>query len=227
MNRENWPRRFAITFLLWLLATPVWAGPLFTDPTGDALGIHDITSLNTRIVGGKLFFDITFKESVTDPSLGGPRDLFGFLDLDVDQSVSTGINSPDVDFLAARGGIGPATGLGVDYYIDLSSILLSTLPEAYLLRAIDRNQVGVASVEFHSAPADNTVTLGVSLADLGSATGQLSFGLLAADANGFSDELTGFIDPVVVPEPATLLGAGLGLASITLWYGSKRRRKVA
>src|SRR5262249_40882456 len=94
-NRWTYLRACALLGLC-LSASPGRADFLVHDPKGDnnPLGVHDIDTFQVTVSGGNLAVDVSFFNSITDPSLGGsPSDLFGFIDLDTDKNALTGASA--------------------------------------------------------------------------------------------------------------------------------------
>jgi hypothetical protein len=228
--------------------SPARADPIFTDPPGRNVGVHDIHTVNATPVGGNLVFDVTFYNTITDPSLsggGGRNDLFGFIDIDADRNPLT--PHPPPDLLGARG-FGGFPGLGVDFYVDLGSVLLHP-GFVDVVDTADGSITGSAPVAF--LPNEVVVTVPLSALSGGAGTGPLSalaagdglvnYGVIAVDGgpaggNAFVSDLAPYGGPatdapaptvtsVAVPEPGGVALLGLGLAAA--WACRRRRRRQA
>lgn len=99
---------------------PVATGPdfdfAFTDPAGDTVAVDtptvpalDAVSLEGSVSGSTVQIRIGFAGSITPWSKHQSNALDGYIDLDVDANIATGIASA----------VGDETGMGVDYYVDL------------------------------------------------------------------------------------------------------------
>jgi hypothetical protein len=88
------------------------------DPIGDTFGVsplHDVTAYTATTNGNVLTMTMSFAGPITHTG-AGPDAVVGYLDLDTDQSQSTGATS----HVTAESQCAPSN-LGVDYYVDLGA----------------------------------------------------------------------------------------------------------
>lgn len=96
----------------------VTAPATVSDPVGDTVGEGvpiDLTSMSAFFGNGILEIQLAFAEPVSPPDLEEPNALVGFIDLDLDQNGLTGFEANTDAELPDQ----PATGLGVEAFIDL------------------------------------------------------------------------------------------------------------
>jgi hypothetical protein len=190
---------------------------IVTDPQGDNVGIHDINTLSGDVSGGNLALTLSFYNTISNPSTSGgsANDLFGFIDLDVDQNTATGF--APLDLLSRRGYAG-LPGLGVDYYIDLSSVLVDPAGSVDLISSAGTTTQ--ESIVFNSDQHSITITMPVT--DVGGAIDltKLNAAVIAIDpgpAGGspfISDTATNVTPITTVPEPSNLSMLGIGLLAL-------------
>jgi hypothetical protein len=141
----------------------------FTDPAGDTLAPPadapadlpppiDLVGVSGSVTPDRVTIVLEFVDPVSPWSARVPNSLDGFLDLDTDESASTG--------LASAGG----TGLGADYYLDLRDLKPGQLALV--------NYAGRSFVYVPVTFAGNTVTIEIPRGDLGDDDGQFLMSLV-------------------------------------------------
>jgi hypothetical protein len=212
---------------------PAFADFIFSDPVGDAVGglpAHDILSVAGVVTPGvDITITVTFGAAVSAPSGGDAATLVqGFIDLDTDQNTTT---NGATDYGAARGLAGKS-GLGVDFYLDLTSeaftfdhVGLPGFVDVY--ETMGNTIVGTAAISYSGAlggpPHTYAVTIPLSL--LGGDDGLLDAGVFAANiAPGITDEAPDAVASVV-PEPAS--GTLLAIGGMALLGYYRRRQPTA
>ena len=141
----------------------------FDDPAGDTVAPPadapadlpppiDLVAITGSVTPDRVTIVLTFVDPVSPWSAHLPSSLDGFLDLDTDESASTGLTS--------AGG----TGLGADYYLDLRDLK----PGQLALVNYAARSFGYVPVTF----AGNTVTIEILRSDLGDDDGQFLMSLV-------------------------------------------------
>ncbi len=201
-----------VACLFCFTATTVKADPVFFDPTGDTFGVGpvqlDITSANGTVAGSNLTFTVTFATQIAPPSALAPNSVVGFIDLDTDQNPLTGGPSFESIF-----GPPPAPLLGIEFFVDLSGEI--NHPGFVDVVNAASSATVTAAISFTSS----SFTVVVPLSAIGGDNGIVNYGLIIGTFIEPTDEApNGTVPftsgPAAVPEPATLLLLGSGLAGL-------------
>ena len=206
---------------------PVWVeathADFIFDPKGDAVAVFgkpgpllDLDTVALVYDANFLYFEVTFFTPIQPASSGAPNALYGFIDLDVDQSSKSGVPpiqnmwSPPFESLK----------LGVDFLITLFD--LPTPGQVAVVDAADFSVVAIVEVEFSRFSISGAVPLDViSLPALGG----MEDGLV-----DYAATIGTFVQPtdagdfagtsVLIPAPGSIVF--LGLAGMV---GPRRRRR--
>lgn len=228
--------RFCLSVTALLLAASVsTAGPVFSDPTGDVFGgtSPDIVSYSGDHLGGVFTFTASFAGAIAPASASAPNSIFGYIDLDTDQSAATGGNAPWgadqpggnswINFAVANGFLnGPPIGLGDEFFIDLGSELF-TPGFVGLYRTSDNSLVSLIPISFTS----NSFSLTFDGSNLGT-PGPVNYGLYVGGVDDFAGDRApnGALAAVTTPEPTSAVALGLLCAAAAGGF-YRRRRAVA
>jgi hypothetical protein len=137
------------------------------DPPRDTYGnctiSPDIRKIKCRKDGTVLGCQVKFVKKHSSVETGGPAVVVGFLDLDTDQNPSTGT----FGFTDIFGPPGTNTGLGMDFSVDLLSVIggMATVRDA------SGNPTGSAPIEFKG----KRMTVSIPLEALGGDDGKVDF----------------------------------------------------
>ena len=117
---------FVPVFLL-IATSPLLYAKTVQDLPNDTFGVNavkiDILSINVESDSQYLYMTCTFASSVFETDTGDAFDLFGYIDLDVDQDSTTGTTALS-DFYNG------SSEIGMDYYLELMVEDLAEIPEA-------------------------------------------------------------------------------------------------
>lgn len=180
------------------------------DPTGDTFGAgsvrHDMTSVNATFAGSSLTFTVNFAGQIYAPSALNARSVYGFIDIDADRNPATGAE-PFVNIF----GPGPVIALGDEFALDLFSEEFQA-GRVDVLNAVS-DVVGTAPITFGA----NAFSVTVPLALLGGSNGLINYGVVVGTFGEATDRAPNGTLPATstpVPEPATMLLLGTGLAAV-------------
>ena len=101
-----------------------WVG-FASDPAGDSFGVAatpDITGFQSDYFYSRNTWQLTltFDHSISPTSAGAADSIFGFIDVDLDADVSTGVTAASAIFCPPPPG-GPVSSLGVEAFISIPS----------------------------------------------------------------------------------------------------------
>lgn len=210
-----------VFLIMTVTGSPVSAGPVYSDPVGDTIGMgpvqHDIILVHGDLQSGQLSFTVQFASPIAPPSGGlvNPSDpllMEAFLDLDTDRNSMTGVASL---LLPPLGQGSPIPALGVEFRVDVGAEVF----QPGFADLIDTATNTAVPIPIVFTPAGFTVTIPLAL--LGG-TGEVNYGVLAGTlAIEPTDQAANPNQPVFtvtrdtadnpIPEPtsALLLAAGL------------------
>ncbi len=166
----------------------------FVDPVGDTYAAGpDINELVASVTDTSVNFSITFEEPVIAPS-SGVGAIVGYLDIDIDQNQSTGLESHQSGFSPTG-----SSSLGIEYYLDFFSEQFSP-DNVEVVNAATNLPVGLAPVSFEGSTI--LVELPLDLIEQDSA---LNYGVVFGSFNRMTDEATnpGESPATTVPEPTS------------------------
>jgi hypothetical protein len=195
---------------------------LVVDPTSDTYGTEsvqlDITSINATFSGSNITFFVSFAGGIAPPSALAPNSVVGFIDIDTDQNTATG----DVPFINVFSP-GPPIALGQDFFVDLGSEFLHP-GSVDIFRTLPDTVVGAAPIVFTSTSFSVTVPLAL----LGNDDGLLNYGAVIGTFLEPTDRAPNGTLPATsqpIPEPATLLLLGTGLAGVAAKVRKRRNAR--
>ena len=217
------------------------------DPAGDTFGVGafrpDIVSYSADIHPGNATatFRVLYSGPIAAPSAFAPNSISGLIDIDADRNAATGGNAPwggDLvggnswinNFVAPNTGFpqipGPLVGLGDEFYIDITSEVFNFLfgnPGVVDVIETASNSIAL-QVPITFSPNGFTVELPLNALGLGQA---FNFGVLTGSLSGEPTDRApnGTVggSSTLIPEPGTLLLAGLAFAA-GLGYSRRRGR---
>lgn len=213
MRLSRLPLRALATSVVALsaLSSPCWAILPFNDPPEDTFGSpnvpHDLANVDGMTLAGAASILLDFYDEVAAPSAFSPQSVVGYLDIDLDQDPTTGVQS-NISRLHPNG----ASGLGVEFYVDLFSERFSP-GYAEILDALTAEVVGLATVAY----GPKRVTVDIPLSAL-RGDGVFNYGVIIGDYLDMSDIAS---PRTMVPEPS-----GVAVASAACLLAARRRRSV-
>jgi hypothetical protein len=173
--------------------------------------------------------DYTFKLTFANPTIEGPSSgnndaVYGFINMDTDNSAATGVTGASLDANSYEPGFGRYTpgSLGIDAFINLSSegdALHGAPGQVDLVATKGLAPVATAAVTYtnQASSTPSTLTIAIPLTDFTANQIALlntgNFSVVVGNANNATD----FLGPAAaVPEPgsALLLAAGASLAAL-------------
>jgi hypothetical protein len=157
----------AETFRLLGLATTIDPmGDDFATAASDGLVPPDLLSVGAAVDDGDLVLRLEFADAVVSDDAGGPNVVTGFVDLDVDQELTTGIVSNVDNFRPDAGD----SGLGMDYFVRMRMEGSGSYDVVDVLSGI----TGSVTPDFD----DNVLILRVPLSLLGDDDGALNLAII-------------------------------------------------
>jgi hypothetical protein len=222
-------KRLAIAVALWCLTVaPARAGTVTGRPLGPAFGPDPQLALTDSFLtndGKNLDLTLNFSTPISPPSAFASNSVFGYVFLDTDQSVRTGASLGQLDTALGLGLSGIPSGqvpdgLGVDYVVDLDSAASSVPGKVDVISATSLSTLGAVPITYSTESLSLSIPLTL-LTDPVDVKSDVWFGAIVGNSTGPTATLLG------VPEPSSLLLAGLAIACIggSAWArrGSRRR----
>ena len=174
--------------------SPVWAKST-QDQHNDTFGTNavkiDILSIDVEFDSKYLYMTCNFSSPVFEADTGNPADLFGYIDLDVDQDSGTGTTALS-DYYNG------SSEIGMDYYLEF-------MPDAALgsvaLKDCNAKTIGTVPVAFHGSSFVVTIPLTM----IGNDDGYINYTAFFGDAGGPDDVIPnrGFATNKVTSSPGT------------------------
>lgn len=228
MSRTSWVLILA-SFCSGMVAGPLRADPVFTDPLGDTYGTapafmapqHDIVLASGfhSIVTNDVTFTVQLAGPISAPSALAYDSIDGFIDIDVDRNPATGI-PPAFNNVTAFSPP-PPLNLGADFFVDLASEVVNP----GFVDVFDEFFVPQGSVPITYGANSFSVTIPFAL--LGGASPPFDYGVVVGS---FGVEPTdrapnGATPFTTLPEPASL--AVFGLAALAGGVYLRRSKRAA
>jgi len=199
---------------------------------GPAITLSSITGNND---GTNYSFTLAFfNRTIEGPSSGNPDAVFGFINLDADKSLATGVTGASLDANGFQPGFGrysPASE-GIDAYINLSSEgdpLHGAPGLVDLVSTNGFNPVATVPVTYTNQAGANpsTLVLTIPLSDFSANQITLldtgNFSVVVGNQNNATD----FLPSAAVPEPGSAVLATVGALLFAVAAARRARRPVA
>ena len=191
---------FVSGFLL-IATSPLLYAKIVQDLSNDTFGVNavkiDILSINVESDSQYLYMTCTFASPVFETDTGNSFDLFGYIDLDVDQDSTTGTTALS-DFYNG------SSEIGMDYYLEL---MPDAQPGLIALKDSNGKLIDDIPIVFN----DNSFIVTIPLSVLGNDDGFINYTAFFGDVEGPDDVIpnSGFAtngtasNPVPDPAPPT------------------------
>jgi len=147
------------------------------DPQDDTFGTNavkiDILSTDVQFDSNYLYFGCTLASPVFEADTGNPSDLYGYIDLDVDQDPSTGTTALS-DYYNG------SSKIGMDYYLEL---MPDSTPGYVALKDSNAKLVGNVEIVFNG----NSFAVTIPLNMINNDDGYIDYTAFVGDAGGPDD----------------------------------------
>jgi hypothetical protein len=208
-----------------------------TDPVGDTLqpgDYFDITSLTTLVTPEKVVFYLGFAVPISRTDEFNSNYPVGFIDLDVDRNVGTGLSPSNLELFAKQADPGldfSGIAFGTDVYVDLFGF------GPAIVDVVDVVLGNVGSADISVDASSRLLTVSIDQVQSGAevfgrilTAGDFHFGAIVgpipSPADDLSDDLGNCLamqgPACVVPEPTSMVHCGLALM-----LGICARRRIA
>lgn len=193
-------------------------GDTFESELSQGLVAPDVVRMGAWPEGESLVVELEFAEAVVSNRTGGPNAIIGFLDIDADQDFDTGIPA----FTDIYNPGGPATGMGVDFFVELTVGATGTMSVG------NANFTPVGS--FLPTFAGNVLTLRIPLVVLGGDDGRVDLAAVVGTPQEPTDVVPDLGSLSLGPSPAsaTPSSSPAAIPGSSTWSGARggRGRRV-
>jgi hypothetical protein len=215
-----------VAVVSWILAASADAGSVTGLPLGPAFGPAPQLTLTDGIVtndGTTLGITLNFSTPISAPAAFTANSVFGYVFLDTDQDMATGSTLSQLDSALGLGLSNIPSGqipsrLGVDYIVDLDSVGGSVLGQGDILGAASLLTLGSVPITYQPQSLSLSIPLTV-LTDPVAVNSSVNFGAIVGNSFGPTDTLQS------VPEPSSLILAGLAAACVGGYAYARRRTR--